>query len=172
LGKGTGDFTNVHVICQVLNSAKIHSGTLPHTPATTAYAAPSTFTSCASWGQEIMILASQSTSLRTKNVDSLEFIALARHGPYGSLQHRSYEGGTLCEPQTTQQKGPLTERMRRMYPCAVEVEVEDKSDQLERGEQPALSHDECPRESEPSERATTNEPVSHRLIPKFRPSKN
>jgi hypothetical protein len=83
--KEWGDFTNIHVIYQVLNSAEIHSGTVPHTPATTTYAAPSTFASCSSWGQEIMILMSQSTSLHTKNIDSPEFIALARHSQNGLL---------------------------------------------------------------------------------------
>jgi hypothetical protein len=41
---------------------------------------------------------------------------------------------TLREPQAkiTQQKEPLTERMRRMYSGAGDLEVEDKSGRLER----------------------------------------
>jgi hypothetical protein len=43
-------------------------------------------------------------------------------------------GGTLCEPKVKirQQKEPPTERMRRMYSCAVDLEVDDKSGHLER----------------------------------------
>jgi hypothetical protein len=43
-------------------------------------------------------------------------------------------GGTLCEPQAkiTQQREPLTERVKRVYSCTVDVEVEDKSGYLER----------------------------------------
>jgi hypothetical protein len=75
------------------------------------------------------MLTSQSSSLRTINLDGRGFIALARHDENGLLEHRSSVGGTQCEPpvKITQQKEPLTEKMRRMYSCAVDVEVEDKS---------------------------------------------
>jgi hypothetical protein len=151
-----GHFTDIHIIREVSNCPDIiiHSGTLPSTPATTCYAAPSTIASYASWGKEIMMLMSQTISLHTEKVvlDGLGFITLVRHGQNGSLQRRSDVHGTLCEPQAkiTQQKEPPTERMRRMYSCAVDLEVEDKTGRRERlrvvdSTCHALSHDECPR---------------------------
>jgi hypothetical protein len=71
--------------------------------------------------------------LRTTNrefgTEGLDFIALARHGQNGLLYRRSSVGRILCEPKgkIRQQKEPPTERMRRMYSFAVDVEVEDKS---------------------------------------------
>jgi hypothetical protein len=69
--------------------------------------------------------------VRTRNVviDGLGSIIRARHGQNGLLYRRSSVCGTLCEPKVkiSQQKEPPTERMRRMYSCAVEVEVEDKT---------------------------------------------
>jgi hypothetical protein len=52
----------------------------------------------------------------------------------GRLSTDLWVGGTPCQPQAkiTQQKEPPTEMMRRMYSCAVDVKVEDKSGYLER----------------------------------------
>jgi hypothetical protein len=54
-------FTDAHVIREVFDCVDliIHSGTLPHAPSTTLYAAASTLASLAAWGQEIMMLTSQ-----------------------------------------------------------------------------------------------------------------
>jgi hypothetical protein len=61
--------------------------------------------------------------------------------------HWSYEGRILCEPQASTQERAA---VRRMYSCAVDVEVEGKdwSPWAPRGEQHAFSHDQCPRSSD------------------------
>jgi hypothetical protein len=105
----------------------------------------------APWEQDIVMLTSQYSSIHTKNVviEGIGFIALARHDENGFFEHRSSVGGTQCEPpaKITLQEELLTEKMRRMYPCTVDVEVERKSGlpSAPRVRQHAHSHDECPR---------------------------
>jgi hypothetical protein len=87
-----GDFTNVHIIRHVLSFVENQSGSLSRTPAATdaiLYVARSTLASLPTWGQGLMMLVSQSSSLRTRNVgnEGLEFITLARHGQNGPLEH-------------------------------------------------------------------------------------
>jgi hypothetical protein len=90
----------------------------------------------APWEQDIVMSTSQYRSIHTKNVviEGIRFIALARHDENGLFEHRSPVGGALYELQAkiTQQREPHTEKMRRMYPCAVDVEVECKSDYSQR----------------------------------------
>jgi hypothetical protein len=71
-------------------------------------------------------------SLRTIDVDGLRVIVPARHGQNGLVQHRSSVGGTQCEPlaKIAQPKESPTERMRRTYSCAVDVEVKNKTGHL------------------------------------------
>jgi hypothetical protein len=167
--RNTGHFTDIQFICGVI---KDNSGTFPCTPAAaraTISVAHATHASKAPWEQDVVMLTSQYSSIHTRNVviKCIGFIALARHDENVFLEHRFSVGGTQCEPpvQITLQEELLTEMMR-IYSCAVDVEVEDKSGHLDRrGEQHALSHDERPRskESEPFGPATMNEPVCQRL---------
>jgi hypothetical protein len=82
-----------------------------------------------------MMLRSEAGSLRTRNVidEGHEFIALARHGQNGSFYPRSSVGGRPCQAQAKiiQQNELPTERMRRVYSCARNLEVEDKRGRLD-----------------------------------------
>jgi GMP synthase-like glutamine amidotransferase len=125
----------------------------------------------APWEQNIVMLTSQYSSIHTRNVvvEGIGIIALTTHDENGLFEHRPSVGGTQCEPpvKITLQEELLTEKMRRMYPCAVDIKVECKSGYLRRlvyGSMHIRTRNVGEaRESKPSGPATTNEPVCERL---------
>jgi hypothetical protein len=128
--------TDIHFMCGVI---KDHSGTFPCTPTAaraTNSVACATRASMTPWERDITMLTSQYSSIHTRNVviEGVGFITFARHDENGLLEHRSSVGATQCEPpvKTKLQEELLTEKMKRIYSCAMDVEVEDKSGHLDR----------------------------------------